>query len=192
MKAKYGRGRSVQEMLGIQRFTKYGLLTDAGELLFYKVAPTNISVLSAVNIDLKIFHLQMLLSTIPDLEFICTDNCECFDGNKAYLQEIAKEEKNDAVRQLLEKDQDMLTGMQSEMATARQFILVKRCKGMKPDQVFVTMNRVLKVISEQGFEVQRMSVPDIKRLVALYFGSSSDGDLLANGDGEQFFEGVQT
>lgn len=83
------KGRSVQQLLGIQTFTKYGLLTDNGELLFYRVAPTNISVLSAANIEIKIRHLQMLLSAIPDLEIICTDSCECFDDNKAYLHRRA-------------------------------------------------------------------------------------------------------
>ena len=46
---KKKKGQSVQDMMGIQTFTKYGLLTDKGELLFYLVSPTNISVLSYVN-----------------------------------------------------------------------------------------------------------------------------------------------
>ena len=155
------KGRSVQQLLGIQTFTKYGLLTDNGELLFYRVAPTNISVLSAANIEIKIRHLQMLLSAIPDLEIICTDSCECFDDNKAYLHRRAMAESNPEVRGLLLKDKEMLTSMQAEMSTARQVVLVKRCKGMKPEQVFVAMNRVLKSVSEQGFEAQRMDKADI-------------------------------
>ena len=184
------KGRSVQQLLGIQTFTKYGLLTDNGELLFYRVAPTNISVLSAANIEIKIRHLQMLLSAIPDLEIICTDSCECFDDNKAYLHRRAMAESNPEVRGLLLKDKEMLTSMQAEMSNARQFVLVKRCKGMKPEQVFVAMNRVLKSVSEQGFEAQRMDKADIKRLIAIYFGASMDGDLMADVDGGQFFEGV--
>ena len=184
------KGRSVQQLLGIQTFTKYGLLTDNGELLFYRVAPTNISVLSAANIEIKIRHLQMLLSAIPDLEIICTDSCECFDDNKAYLHRRAMAESNPEVRGLLLKDKEMLTSMQAEMSNARQFVLVKRCKGMKPEQVFVTMNRVLKSVSEQGFEAQRMDKADIKRLIAIYFGASMDGDLMPDVDGGQFFEGV--
>ena len=43
---KKKKGRSVQEFLGIRSFTKYGLATTKGELLFYLVSPTNISVLS--------------------------------------------------------------------------------------------------------------------------------------------------
>ena len=184
------QGRSVQQLLGIQTFTKYGLLTDNGELLFYRVAPTNISVLSAANIEIKIRHLQMLLSAIPDLEIICTDSCECFDDNKAYLHRRAMAESNPEVRGLLLKDKEMLTSMQAEMSNARQFVLVKRCKGMKPEQVFVAMNRVLKSVSEQGFEAQRMDKADIKRLIAIYFGASMDGDLMPDTDGGQFFEGV--
>lgn len=184
------KGRSVQQLLGIQTFTKYGLLTDNGELLFYRVAPTNISVLSAANIEIKIHHLQMLLSAIPDLEIICTDSCECFDDNKAYLHRRAMDEANPEVRGLLLKDKEMLTSMQAEMSNARQFVLVKRCKGMKPEQVFVAMNRVLKSVSEQGFEAQRMDKADIKRLIAIYFGASMDGDLMPDVDGGQFFEGV--
>ena len=184
------KGRSVQQLLGIQTFTKYGLLTDNGELLFYRVAPTNISVLSAANVEIKIRHLQMLLSAIPDLEIICTDSCECFDDNKSYLHRRAMEEENPNVRGLLLKDREMLTSMQAEMSNARQFVLVKRCKGMKPEQVFVAMNRVLKAVSEQGFEAQRMDKADIKRLIAIYFGASMDGDLMPDVDGGQFFEEV--
>ena len=185
------KGRSVQQLLGIQTFTKYGLLTDNGELLFYRVAPTNISVLSAANIEIKIRHLQMVLSAIPDIEIICTDSCECFDDNKAYLYRRAMEENNPDVRGLLLKDREMLTSMQAEMSTARQFVMVKRCRGMKPEQVFVAMNRVLKSVSEQGFEAQRMDKADIKRLIAIYFGASMNGDLMPDSDGSQFFEGVE-
>lgn len=190
MNHKKKKGRSVQQLLGIQTFTKYGLMTDNGELLFYRVAPTNISVLSAANIEIKIRHLQMVLSAIPDIEIICTDSCECFDDNKAYLHRRAMEESNPDVRGLLLKDREMLTSMQAEMSTARQFVMVKRCRGMKPEQVFVAMNRVLKSVAEQGFEVQRMSKPDIKRLVAIYFGASMDGDLMPDNDGSQYFEEV--
>lgn len=40
---KKKKGRSVQELLGIKTFTKYGLSTNKGELLFYLVSPTNMT-----------------------------------------------------------------------------------------------------------------------------------------------------
>ena len=39
---KKKKGRSVQDLIGIKTFTRYGLMTNKGELLFYLVAPTNI------------------------------------------------------------------------------------------------------------------------------------------------------
>ena len=179
---------STQELIGIKRFTKYGLLTEAGELLFYQVPPTNISVLSHTNVEIKIRHLMMLLSAIPNIEIACTDSCECFDDNKIYLQSRIEEEPNGRVKMLLKKDLEMLDEMQSEMATARQFMFVIRCKALKPEQIFQTANRIEKRISEQGFEVRRMSKEDIKRLLALYFDASLSGELMPDYDGEQYFE----
>ena len=94
------KGRSTQELIGVKSFTKYGLETQKGELLFYLVGPTNISVLSRVNIEIKIRHLMMVLSAIPDIEIACTDSCECFDDNKSYLQERMDEEQNPKVRRI--------------------------------------------------------------------------------------------
>ena len=185
---KKKKGRSVQDLMGIRTFTKYGLATSKGELLFFLVAPTNISVLSSTNIEIKVRHLMMVLSALPDIEITCTDSSECFDDNKSYLQSRLIEEQNPKVRKLLKKDVDFLDSIQVEMATARQFLFIARCKSMKPEQVFQSANRVEKIISEQGFEVRRMKKADIKRFLALYFDASLNGEQMPDGDGEQFYE----
>ena len=185
---KKKKGQSVQDMMGIQTFTKYGLLTDKGELLFYLVSPTNISVLSYVNIEIKIRHLMMVLSAIPEIEITCTDSSECFDDNKAYLQGRLETEQNSRIRKLIKKDIDFLDNVQVEMATARQFLFMARLKGSKDKQVFDTANRIEKTISEQGFEVRRMRKAEIKRFLAIYFEASMSGEQMPDGDGEQFYE----
>ena len=185
---KKKKGQSVQDMMGIQTFTKYGLLTDKGELLFYLVSPTNISVLSYVNIEIKIRHLMMVLSAIPDIEITCTDSSECFDDNKAYLQGRLEAEQNSRIRKLIQKDIDFLDNVQLEMATARQFLFMARLKGSKDKQVFDTANRIEKTISEQGFEVRRMRKAEIKRFLAIYFEASMNGEQMPDGDGEQYYE----
>lgn len=187
-KQKKKKGSSVQDLMGIQSFTQYGLKTTKGELLFYLVAPTNISVLSHTNIEIKVRHLMMVLSSLPDIEIACTDSSECFDDNKAYLDMRIENEQNPKVKKLLKKDIDFLDQIQVEMATARQFLFIARCKAKKTEQVFQTANRVEKVISEQGFEVRRMKKSDIKRFLALYFDASLNGEQMPDIDGEQFFE----
>ncbi len=186
LKHKKDKGRSVQELCGIKSFTKYGISTGKQELLFYLVSPTNISVLSHTNIEIKIRHLMMVLSAIPDIEITCTDSSECFDDNKAYLQHRLAEEGNPKVKTIIQKDIDFLDSIQMEMATARQFLFIARLKSPKEKQTFDTANRIEKVISEQGFEVRRMKKPDIKRFLALYFEASLYGEQLPDTDGEQY------
>lgn len=185
---KRKKGRSVQELLGIKTFTKYGLAVGGYELLFYLAAPTNISVLSHTNMEIKIRHLMMVLSAIPDIEITCTDSSECFDDNKAYLHGRLSEESNPKVRSIIKKDIDFLDHIQMEMATARQFLFIARLKNTKDKQTFEAANRIEKTISEQGLEVQRMKKADIKRFLALYFEASMNGESMPDTDGGQFFE----
>lgn len=185
---KKEKGRSVQDLIGVKTFTKYGLATNKGELLFYLVAPTNISVLSHANIEIKIHHLMMVLSAVPNIEITCTDSSECFDDNKSYLRERLSQVHNPKVRKIIKKDIDFLDHIQMEMATARQFLFIARLKNTKDKQTFDTANRIEKVISEQGFETHRMKKNEIKRFFALYFDASMNGEQMPDTDGEQFFE----
>lgn len=179
---------SVQDLIGLERFTRFGVKTDKAELAFFSVEPTNISVLSAANIDVKIHHLMMLLSTIPDLEILALDSCECFDSNKMYVKKRLQTEKNEAVRKLLQADYDFLDEIQLEMSSARQFVFALRFKREKDEQIFSTLNRVDKAISEHGFAARRMTKPEIKRMLALYFGTSLSGENIPDIEGENEFD----
>ncbi len=185
------KGQSVQELIGIQSFTDYGLATNRGELLFYLIAPTNISVLSKEIIESKIRHLMMVLFSRPDLEIVCTDASECFDENKLYMQSRLTEEKNLSVRDIIAQDIEFLDRAQTEMATARQFVIMGRCLNLKPENVFSVSNDIQKEIAREGFDVRRMKKSEIKRFLALYFGTSLNGELLPDHDGGQYAELLQ-
>ena len=178
---------AVQMLIGIKGFTEYGLSTTGGELLFFVISPTNISVLSSDSVESKVRKLTLALSASPDMEIVCVDSAERFDDNKAYLQERINNETNPQIKTLLKKDAAFLDEIQAELTTARQFIFIARCKGLKPSQVFSYMNTVSKVLSKQGFDVHRMKKPMIKRLIALYFDASLTGENIPDYDGEQYF-----
>lgn len=182
------KNNSVQGLIGLERFTKYGVKTDKAEIAFFSVEPTNISVLSAANIDVKIHHLMMLLSSIPDIEILALDSCECFDSNKTYVKKRLQTEHNEAVRKLLQTDYDFLDEIQVEMSSARQFVFALRFKREKDEQIFNTINRVDKAIAEHGFSARRMSKSEVKRMLALYFGTSILGDEIPDVEGETEFE----
>ena len=183
---KKRKGKSTQYLIGIKTFTKNGLKVGKDELVFFMVQPTNISVLSHINIEIKIRHLMMILSAVPDIEITCTDSCECFDTNKSYIKDRIEEESNEKVRKILNKDLKFLDSIQTETSTARQFLFIARCKSAKSENVLQKANRVEKIIADQGFEVTRMSKGDIKRFLAIYFDASMNGDLMPDYDGEQY------
>lgn len=185
------KGKSVQVLLGIKTFTKNGLKVGKEELIFYMVQPTNISVLSHTNIEIKVRHLMMVLSAVPDIEITCTDSCECFDTNKSYIKARIEAEQNEKVRRILAKDLDFLDSIQTETSTARQFLFIARCKSSKSENVLQKANRVEKIISDQGFEVTRMKKAEIKRFLAIYFEASMNGDLMPDYDGEQYISEVE-
>lgn len=64
---KKRKGKSTQDLIGIKTFTKNGLKVGKDKLIFYMVQPTNISVLSHTNIEIKVRHLMMVLSAVPDI-----------------------------------------------------------------------------------------------------------------------------
>ena len=179
---------SVQKLIGFDIFTKYGIKTDRADFIFFSVEPVNISVLSAANIESKIYHLTMILSVIPELELLALDSCESFEPNKAYVQKRLREEKNPAIRKLLQADYKFLDEIQLEMSSARQFLFAVRFRRENDEQIFRLMNRIDKAITEHGFTIKRMGKPEIKRLLALYFGTSISGEEIDDTEGERYFD----
>lgn len=187
MKRKNNKN-TVQELIGIDTFSKRGLKTKNGELVYFVISPTNISVLSNENIQTKIWHLMQVLSAQPNIEITCLDSCERFDDNKTFMLERLGKESNLLVKNCLEKDIDYLDNIQIEMSTARQFMFSVRFRREKEEQIFNQVNRVEKAIVEQGFEVKRMGKDDIKRFLAIYFGASMQGELIPDIDGKDCFD----
>ena len=188
MRQKKKKGNSTRALLGLEGFTNYGIQTAGGELAVFLVQPTNISVLSHANVEIKIRHLLMVFSAHPGLEISCLDSCQRFDDNKRFIKQRLREEENPAVRQVLEQEGGYLESKQIEMSTARQFLFVLRfTKGEKPEQVFQAINLTEKTISEQGFEVRRMDREDLKRVLGLYFGTCMTGEAVEDVDGIKNF-----
>ena len=173
-KRNHGR-KSVQNLLGLQGFTNYGLKTTGGELVYFAVQPINISVLSPANIENR-------------LEVVCMDSAQRFDDNQQFIDQRILQENNPQVKQALKKDREFLSSIQLEMSTARQFAVVLRFKNEKDSQVFADINIARKTFHDEGFEVRLMGKPEIKRMLALYFGASMKGDLFPDIEGSEHFD----
>ena len=180
---------STQELLGVKSFSRNGIQTDGhGELVYFMITPTNISVLSRVSIGQKVHHLMQLLSAQPDIEIVCTDARENFDDNKLYLDDRAENEQNKKVRDLLLRDKAFLDDIQLQMSTAREFLFVIRLRNESDEQSFANLNRIEKLINEQGFDCKRAERDDVKRILARYFGVGQTDASIDDTDGENVIQ----
>jgi hypothetical protein len=187
---KKNNQNSTQELIGIKAFSRNGLQTSGGELVFFVVNPTNISVLSQVSIAVKVRNLMGLLTAQPDIDIVCMDDSECFDDNKEYLKGRLKDEENLKVKAILQKDLEFLDEIQIGMSTARKFMFVTRLRHESSEQSFANLNRIEKVITEQGFEVKRASKSDIKRFLSIYFGRTVTETEMPDFDGDTAYEQI--
>ena len=180
--------QSTAELIGITNFSRNGLQTAAhGELVYFLVQPTNISVLSESNITQKIQHLMQLLTVQPDIEIICSDARENFEYNKLSLAKKAEKENNLKVQLLLRKDMKFLDDIQLQMSTAREFMFCYRILHTSNEQTLGVLNRLEKQINDQGFDCKRAGKDDIKRFISRYFGHLVE-DSIDDVDGERLIK----
>lgn len=176
---------STRQMLGVKSFSRNGLQTEShGEIVYFLIKPTNISVLSRASVGQKVKQLMQLLTVQPDMEIICLDARENFDDNKLYLDARQQQETNPCIRDLLERDKVFLDEIQVQMSTAREFLFAVRVRSGSEEQAFSTLNRIEKSITEQGFDCTRAQKEDVKRILSRYFGVNTDETQLDDHDGD--------
>ena len=178
---------STRRLIGIKDITDYSLVTyDHGELVYFLIKPTNLSVLSDESIRARIYALMTVLVGMAEIEMCAYNSRENFDGNKQYLKKRIKEETNYIIRQLLERDMEHLDEIQVQTATAREFAIVVRLKNQSEKEVFPYLNRIEKTIRDQGFAVKRADREDIKRLIAVYFEQNITQETFEEHDGDRW------
>lgn len=177
---------STRELMGITEITDYSLVTYFGELVYFIIHPTNISVLSESSVSSRIYALMTVLKGIAEIEMLCLNSKENFDDNKEHLKKRMEEEENPIIRKLLMQDSTNLDRMQVQMATAREFLIIIRLKNEKESDVFPYLSRIEKSLKDQGFTARRADNADIKRILGVYFEQNVTTDRYENFDGERW------
>lgn len=186
-KKESARRASTRQLISTKAVTEYSLVTYGhGELVYFLVKPSNISVLSEASVGARIYALMTVLKGIAEIEILCLNSRENFEDNKRYLRERMEREDNPVVRGLLEKDLVFLDRIQVQMATAREFLIVIRLRDEKESEVFPYLSRIEKSLKEQGFSVKRADREDIKRLLAVYFEQNVTTERFEDFDGERW------
>ena len=186
MKKKNQEQMSTRQLIGVTEITEYSLKTASSEAAFFSIKPCNISILSEESLSGKIYSLMSVLKGIAEIEFLCLNSRESFEGNKSFLRSRIAAESNPAVRSLLEQDIQYLDHIQAQTATAREFLLVVRLRNLKDTEIYSHLNRIEKILTENSFTVRRYGREDIKTLLAVYYEQNVTTETFENHDGERW------
>lgn len=177
---------STRQFIGAKEITDYSLVTyGQGELVYFIVKPTNISVLSESSVGARIYALMTVLKGVAEIEMLCLNSRESFEDNKRFLKSQMEQEENPVIRRLLEQDQTHLDRIQVQMATAREFLIMLRLKDEKESDIFPYLSRIEKSLKEQSFSVKRADKEDIKRILAVYYEQNVTTEKFEDFDGER-------
>lgn len=185
-KQKERQKQSTRELIGIDEITDYSLKTPYGELVYFIIHPTNISVLSNASVSSRIYALMTVLKGIAEIEILCINSKENFDENKQYLKNRMEEESNTVIQKLLKQDSTNLDRMQVQMATAREFLIIIRLKNEKESDVLPYLSRIEKGLKDQGFTARRAGNADIKRMLGVYYEQNVTTEKYEDYDGERW------
>ena len=177
---------STRQLMGIEGINGHSLATPHGELVFFMIKPTNISVLSESSVGARIYALMNVLKGIAEIEMLCLNSRENFEDNKSYLKARMDAEQNPVIRKLLAQDQTALDRMQVQMATAREFLIIIRLRNEKERDVQPYLSRIEKSLKDQGFTVRKAGESNIKRLLGVYYEQNVTTEQYEDYDGERW------
>jgi hypothetical protein len=179
--------QSTRQLICTKAITDYSLETYGhGNIVYFIIKPSNISVLSQISISARIYALMTVLKGMTEIEMLCLNSRENFEDNKRFLRSRMELEDNPTVQKLLQADLNFLDRIQVQMATAREFLIIIRLWDEKQKEIFPYLNRIEKTLREQGFSVKRADSEDIKRVLAVYFEQNVTTEKFEDFDGERW------
>ena len=149
-KKKENAAQSTRQLMGIDGIKDYCIATRMGDLVFFIIKPTNISVLSDSRtkhqyllLPAGLCHLILaaaLLNVVKgqaEIEMLALNSKESFERNKNFYQERMGSEELPAIRRLLEQDSKHLDRIQVLMASSREFYIIIRLRSEKETAVML-------------------------------------------------------
>ena len=178
--------QSTRQLMGIDNITDYSIATRMGDLVFFAVKPTNISVLPDAGVSARIYALLNVVKGQAEIEMLALNSSESFEDNKNFYRRRANEEDLPAIRRLLEQDSTHLDRIQALMASSREFYIIVRLRSERESEIFSYLSRIEKSIKDNGFTTHRADEQELKKLLGIYFEQNVTTEQYEDHDGERW------
>ena len=185
-KKKAKSAQSTQQLMGIDNLKDYCISTHMGDLVFFIIKPTNISVLPDTSITARIYALLNVMKGLAEVEMLALNSKESFEYNKNFYRERMEQEELPAIGKLLAQDSQNLDRIQVLMASSREFYIIIRLRSEKETDVFPYLSRIEQSINDNGFTTRRATEQDLKRMLGVYFEQNVTTEKFEDYDGDRW------
>ena len=185
-KKKTEGNQSTRQLMGIDSIKDHCIATRMGDLVFFIIKPTNISVLPDSGVTARIYALLNVVKGLAEIEMLALNSRESFEDNKRFYASRMEAEELPALRRLLEQDGSHLDRIQALMASAREFYIIVRLRNEKESEIFPYLSRIEKTIKDNGFSVSRAGEQELKRMLGIYFEQDVTTEQYEDYDGDRW------
>lgn len=185
-KIKWTKDQSTVELMGIQDITEYSVCTKMGDLVFFIIKPTNISVLPDTSVSARIHALLNVIKGQADVEMLAMNGAESFESNKNYYKSRLESEELPVIRKLLEQDCTHLDQVQILTASAREFYIMIRLHNVKETDILPYLSRIEKSIRDSGFITHRADEQALMKMLGVYYEQNVTTEHFDRYDGERW------
>ena len=185
-KQKKDKAQSTRQLMGIDTIKDHCIGTRMGDLVFFIIKPTNISVMPDSSISARIYALLNVVKGQAELEMLALNSKESFDRNKNFYRERLAVEDLPAISRLLEQDSNHLDRIQALMASSREFYIIIRLRDDPDADAFSYLSRIEQNINDNGFTTRRATDQDLKRMLGVYFEQNVTTEKFEDSDGERW------
>lgn len=185
-KKKTEGNQSTRQLMGIDSIKDHCIATRMGDLVFFIIKPTNISVLPDSGVTARIYALLNVVKGLAEIEMLALNSKESFEDNKRFYASRMEAEGLPALRRLLEQDSSHLDRIQALMASAREFYIIVRLRNEKESEIFPYLSRIEKTIKDNGFSVSRAGEQELKRMLGIYFEQDVTTEQYEDYDGDRW------
>lgn len=185
-KKKSEGNQSTRQLMGIDSIKDHCIATRMGDLVFFIIKPTNISVLPDSGVTARIYALLNVVKGLAEIEMLALNSKESFEDNKRFYASRMEAEELPALRRLLEQDSSHLDRIQALMASAREFYIIVRLRNEKESEIFPYLSRIEKTIKDNGFSVSRAGEQELKRMLGIYFEQDVTTEQYEDYDGDRW------
>lgn len=185
-KKKSEGNQSTRQLMGIDAIRDYCIATRMGDLVFFIIKPTNISVLPDSGVTARIYALLNVVKGLAEIEMLALNSRESFEDNKRFYSSRMETEELPALRRLLDQDSSHLDRIQALMASAREFYIIVRLRNEKESEIFPYLSHIEKTIKDNGFSVRRAGEQELKRMLGIYFEQDVTTEQYEDYDGDRW------